>query len=170
MKPKGRQAVDVTPLRIQLQMTGYVTKKNMEGITHAESLIQPRESGNCLNWVLGHMVAHRNQMLQLMGGEPLENAQDLARYGRGSSPIMDSRDALRFEDLLRDFLSLQDLLLVALDGMTREQLAAPAPMKMTDTDPETIGSLLSGLVFHEAYHSGQGGLLRRILGKEPIIR
>ena len=31
--------------------------RNLAGITHEESFVRPAPAGNCLNWVLGHIVA-----------------------------------------------------------------------------------------------------------------
>ena len=53
--------------------------------------------------------------------------------------------------------------------VTDEALAAEAPFSPTDNPDETIGSLLAGLSFHEAYHAGQIGLLRRIVGKQGAL-
>src|SRR5437762_4909444 len=44
--------------------------RNLEGITHEESLIEPTPAGNTLNWVLGHIVATRNRMLPMLGAQP----------------------------------------------------------------------------------------------------
>ena len=43
-------------------------KRNLEDVTNEESLVQPPGAGNCLNWVLGHIVAARNTALKLAGG------------------------------------------------------------------------------------------------------
>ncbi len=37
-------------------------------------------------------------------------------------------------------------------------------------EKETIGSLMAGMAFHEAYHCGQLGVLRRMAGAEGIIK
>jgi uncharacterized damage-inducible protein DinB len=47
--------------------------------------------------------------------------------------------------------------------MTEEHLAASA-------GKETVGDQLAFLQFHEAYHIGQAGLLRRLAGKDGAIR
>jgi len=50
--------------------------------------------------------------------------------------------------------------------MTDEELEVPVPWFGEDV-PKAIA--LAGLVFHEAYHVGQTGLLRRIAGKGGAI-
>ncbi len=49
--------------------------------------------------------------------------------------------------------------------VTEDQLSQKAPISPTENPDETIGSLLSTFAFHDAYHIGQTGVLRRIVGK-----
>ena len=35
---------------------------------------------------------------------------------------------------------------------------------------EAVGSLLAGLLFHEAYHVGQTGVLRRLIGMDGALK
>lgn len=70
---------------------------NLEGLSHADSLIRPAPDGNSINWVLGHIVTSRNLIFEL------------------------------------------------------------------------LGETLSFLQFHEAYHTGQLGLQRRLIGKPGAI-
>jgi hypothetical protein len=46
----------------------------------------------------------------------------------------------------------------------------PAPFSPSKNPKETLRSLLTTVLFHQAYHSGQTGLLRRIAGKEGAIK
>jgi uncharacterized damage-inducible protein DinB len=46
----------------------------------------------------------------------------------------------------------------------------PAPFSPTNNPKETVRSLLATVFFHQAYHVGQTGLLRRIAGKEGAIK
>ncbi len=39
----------------------------------------------------------------------------------------------------------------------------------TGNPEETVGSLLAVVMFHQAYHSGQLGILRRIAGESGAI-
>lgn len=59
------------------------------------------------------------------------------------------------------------------EGLARlapEALDAPAPFSPRNKGDETVRSLLSILVFHQAYHTGQTALLRRMAGKAGAIR
>jgi hypothetical protein len=55
--------------------------------------------------------------------------------------------------------------------MTDEELAANVPEEFNRPPlAGSIGDALSRLNFHESYHAGQIGLLRRIAGKEGAIK
>ena len=51
------------------------------GLSQADSLLQPPVRGNCLNWVLGHLVDNRNTILALVDEE---TAIDQALQGRAA--------------------------------------------------------------------------------------
>lgn len=136
---------------------------NVKDLTHEESLIQPSPAGNCLNWVAGHIVASRNQALALLGEEPIWSAAEADPYKRGSSPIRQGDRALALSKILADFELSQGRIRAGLGRITQRDLEE----KLGD---KTAGESLHFLHFHEAYHIGQVGLLRRMAGKEGAIR
>jgi uncharacterized damage-inducible protein DinB len=137
--------------------------QNLAGLTHEDSLVQP-EAGNCLNWVLAHIVSSRNGLFKVMGSAPYWPEDLQARYARGSAPVAAAADARPFEGLVRDFDATQERLLAELSEMPDTKLQEPALRDMT------VGEWLSFLHFHEAYHIGQTGILRRLAGTEGAIR
>jgi len=151
----------------QLQLTDYILKRNLEGLTHADSVKQP-VAGNNLNWVVGHIVRTRNNVLGLVGAEPLYPREQFDAYE--VEALTDTSKAIQFEELLDKFDTLQKPLVDGVRKLTPEVLAQPAPFSPSNNPNETIGSLLSAVVFHESYHIGQTGLLRRLAGKPGVIK
>jgi len=135
----------------------------MEGISHAESLVRPQAAGSSVNWVLGHIVRTRNQTLSLLGAKPLYPDDMFSAYGERDTPVGED-EALPVARLLDCFDALQAPLMEGLGTATAGALSAAAPFSPTGDPNETIGSLLAATTFHEAYHAGQLGLLRRVLG------
>jgi hypothetical protein len=144
-----------------------VLKKNLDGITHEESLIQPEGGGNCLNWVLGHIVATRDNVMLLLNQAPVWDSDIAGIYQRGSDPLHDGSKAQPLEKIVADLGRSQDRLVAGLATVSAPELSAPSPDKSV---AETVGELLFVLQFHEAYHAGQAGLLRRIAGHEGAIK
>ena len=146
-------------------------KRNLEDVTNEESLVQPPGAGNCLNWVLGHIVAARNTVLKLAGGTPVVGEDVAAHYRRGSDPL---KAGEKVPDLatLRGLLSdTQHQLVPALAALSDDALTQPVPEAMRR--PPLTGSVADALIrlhYHEGYHNGQIGLLRRLAGKEGAIK
>lgn len=137
----------------------HVIQVNTNGISQAESMIQPQPAGNCINWVLGHIVANRNSILRLVGQPPIWNEDDAAPYARGSNPMSDPAKAQPVSKILDDLARSQETLVGALSGMDEDAMRK-----------DELGEKLTWLSFHETYHAGQIGLLRRIAGKSGMIR
>ena len=132
-----------------------------EGLTNEDSLLQPVSRGNCLNWVLGHIVATRNSILQLLGEALIWDDDTAARYGRGSAPITTALDGLPLERILGDFDRAQSRIVLGFAHIAEHELDAPS-------GDATIRERLAFLHFHEAYHIGQLSLLRRLAGRAGI--
>jgi hypothetical protein len=144
--------------------------KNLQDVTEEESLVQPAPSGNCLNWVLGHIVLYRGTMLKMVGGTPVLEATQAATYQRGSNPGPDSKylDLATLRGLLSD---AHQQLIPVLSAISEEELSRQVPEEFNRPPlAGPIGDALARLQFHESYHAGQIGLLRRIAGKDGAIK
>ena len=144
---------------------------NLAGITHEESLIQPEPGGNCLNWVLGHLLSIYNQALPLLGQQPVLDEPTIQRYKRGSDPVTNPAEASQFEDLLTAWDETVRRIDAGLAGLTPEALDRPAPQGSGPSEPgDKVRDTLSTLMFHQGYHAGQTGVLRRRVGKAGAIK
>jgi hypothetical protein len=155
--------MDAATLIAMFEVSYGALTRNLEGITAEESLRAPDSGGNSLNWVLGHLLFHRNKTLSLLGAPPAWDSSLAARYARGSAPLGPDDDAEPFEVLRAGFDRSQEILLAALRGASAETLAA------ANERGEPVAQRLAMLAFHEGYHGGQIGLLRRLLGHPGAI-
>ena len=159
--------MDPKTLQSQLGLARFVTEQNIESLSHEDSLVQPQEGGNCLNWALGHIVRSRILQLQLLGKTSPYALEDYDAYE--ATPITGVDEAKNWDTLVEQFCALQKPIEEGLEAITNEALVAEAPFSPTNNPDETVGSLLAGISFHEAYHAGQIGLLCRIVGKQRAI-
>lgn len=141
-------------------------KMNLAGVTHEESLVQPQPGGNCLNWIVGHILANRKRILALLGKDPVWNDQDAEPYQRGSEPLTDPAKAKNLDEMVAMLEASQESILAGLSEISNESLQAASPDEKLG---DTVETMLAGLVFHEAYHVGETGILRRLLGHEGAI-
>ncbi|MFH1680287.1 MAG: DinB family protein [Candidatus Eisenbacteria bacterium] len=148
-------------------LNAFVVRENLDGVTHEESLRSAGKGGNCINWVMAHIVATRSGVLRLAGEEPVGPDDAMRRYTRGSAPLRNGEEAIPLDRLCADFGLSQVKLMEALVRLSDEDLASKG-MK-GGIGGESIGEQLAGLAFHEAYHAGQLGILRRLAGREGAI-
>lgn len=161
--------MDAETLRSTLGLSSRALGVNLDGFTHEEALAQPSGGGNCVNWIVGHIVVHRNHMLRAMGAQAVWSAELDACYDRGSEPVTGAEGAQPL-DALRDALDRsRDAVLAALAATTDAELAAvPEAASGSATGP--LGRRLALLIAHEAYHAGQVSMLRRASGRPGAIR
>jgi hypothetical protein len=146
--------------------THRVIHLQTDGLTNADSLIQPPFRGNCLNWVLGHILVGRNDVLELLGEPPFWDEAEAARYRSGSDPVTADDQALSLEQLLADLDHSQDQIAAALASVLPQFLAEP--VKPGEND-QPRGAAVAFLHWHETYHTGQLELLRQLAGKNDAI-
>jgi uncharacterized damage-inducible protein DinB len=144
-----------------------IVRQQTAGLTHADSLLQPPCRGNCLNWVLGHIVASRNGVLDLLGEEPVLSEAQAARYGYGSEPVRgEGEGVLRMDDLLATLETAQARIAAGLQRATPEELAREVDLGWRKG---TVGQHLHFMYFHDTYHTGQTELLRQLAGTDDAV-
>ncbi|MEO8664593.1 MAG: hypothetical protein ABI462_03775 [Ignavibacteria bacterium] len=134
----------------------FVLNKNLGDITQEESLKCPETGGNCINWIAGHIIVTRDFLLEFLGQEKLCDAKIVELYVQGSEPIR-SDNAIEMSKLIKIYNESQVKINKALEEKDYKEI------------PE-MAKELAGFGFHEAYHVGQTGLLRSILGKPAVIK
>lgn len=158
--------MDTATLKYQFTVCAYVLRRTVKDVSHEESLKHPKPAGNCANWVLGHIVDTRNRVMVLFGKQPVYPNEKFAGYIQNSASLSDSSKAVPFEEMLEAYDRLQNEIIEGLSQTSNDALKQKAPFSPLDDPDETVGSLLAGIAFHESYHIGQLGLLRRILNKD----
>lgn len=138
-------------------------ERNLQGLDEAEALARPPSGGNCGNWLVGHLLVYRDRVHQLLGLPPAwpEGFGDVGPYQRGGDGTLPAPRTLA--ELFAAFRASQEAVIPALEALTVEQLAEPA------SRDQSVAGQLGFLAFHEGYHAGQAGLLRRVLGKPGAI-
>jgi hypothetical protein len=140
---------------IVLKSSHMVLNRNLKDITHTESLVTPAQGGNSINWLVGHIIVSRDDIRELLGLDKL-CGDEMKMYHRGAEAVP-AGELVDFSKLLEMYNDGE--------GILEEKL------KSTDLreDNEKY-RMVTFLAFHEAYHVGQTGILRRIIGKEGAIQ
>lgn len=156
--------IDPQTLIGMIETNSGVIQMQVNGLTHEDSLLQLPFRGNCLNWVLGHLVEHRDKMLKVLGQAPLLNGEQVARYARESQPVTDGEDVMPLAELVGDLQTAKDQIVAALASATPESLA-----QIVEGSDRSVGQRLHGLLWHETYHVGQTEILRQLAGTNDKV-
>lgn len=144
-------------------ITAWVINETTKDFTDQDALFQPKPHGNCANWILGHLLRSRMAILRSLGAEPEWDESHGSQYARGTAGITNSASAIPYTELLATFNRTQEALTAALDQAGDEALAKMGKEK-------TRFDELLFYHFHEGYHSGQLSIIRRLLGKDGVIK
>lgn len=136
---------------------GGIYQNALKDLTDERALKRPSDKSNHTNWLLGHIL-HCRFMLANMIGVKTENP-----FGKMYWNAIVDKGYPTVKEVVDNFLKLNDELLDKLDGMSDSELdAKPAADKPSLTD------VISFFVYHEAYHLGQLGYARKIIGLEAL--
>ncbi|NNJ10873.1 DinB family protein [Chloroflexales bacterium ZM16-3] len=145
-----------------------ILKMQTKDMTQAESLIQLPFRANCMNWIVGHIVTHRNMIMDMLGESPALDKALAARYDRDSEPLgTEDSGALPLETLLEALEESQPRLAAALATLSDADLAREVVGPGGRTT--RLGSALFFYFFHDTYHTGQTEIMRQASGKDDKV-
>jgi hypothetical protein len=146
-----------------------IVHRECEGLNHEESLLQPPSRGNCMNWVVGHMLTGRNDVLRALNSPFLVEEADLAHYKRESDPITaDGDHVVPLERLLAWLTEGQAYITELMTPLTDEDGTREVVFGLTGR-VMPLSKLAFFLYFHDSYHVGQTSFLRQLAGKDDKI-
>jgi uncharacterized damage-inducible protein DinB len=159
---------DVSGLLAQQLATIYaIVELNTEGLTQEDSFAQPVPSGNCANWILAHVIAVHNALLDLLDEDPVWEHERLSVEAL-FEPITLPEQAFDWQTMRRRFADSRDRCVAAVSRLTPEALARP--VRDPFGRPTTFAGLLGTLAVHQTYHAGQLATARRVAGRDGVVR
>ncbi|MDP8207225.1 MAG: hypothetical protein P9L92_11220 [Candidatus Electryonea clarkiae] len=140
--------------------------RNLKEISDEESLTFMQPGGNCINWVVGHILVSRNDLLVKLGKDSIINDEYYTLYKRGTEGNI-NYSAFPLSGMVEILNESIDSVMKAIEMIKYEDLKE---VDHTGESDDNIVGELAFFHFHESYHIGQVGILRRLLGKEGVIR
>jgi len=133
-----------------------------------EFLHRPTPQANCAAWLVGHLALADRRLLTLLGAGDLPSLP--AGFEKQFSRDEGCPQAGEFGDvstLLPIFDQHRDRLIAAVKNAPPDQLSklVEKPMPMA----KTLGEWVNFMSLHTAMHAGQITIIRRSLGKPPLI-
>ncbi|MBN8571582.1 MAG: hypothetical protein J0M18_18310, partial [Ignavibacteria bacterium] len=74
-------------LATQFTFLKRVMALNASDVSQKDSLISSPSSGNSVNWIVGHMIAVRDAILQALGAEKMASEEMEKLYNRGTPNV-----------------------------------------------------------------------------------
>lgn len=146
----------------QYELNLFTVLKNVEGISEEEARQTPTGSSS-MNWILGHLAYARNGVHGYLGLEPAFPAELAAAYANGTAPSTDA--PCEVGQLVGFLQASQEALSAHLAKVGDSGLEGHSPEPFVVTGSTSVALNAGALAFHESYHCGQLGVLRRALGK-----
>lgn len=144
-----------------------IIRRQCDGLTHQQSLLQPPFRANCLNWTIGHIVVHRDKALETLGFAKVAPESVFGRYNFESQPITgEGPGVAKLEDLLRSLDEAQEALANALGSLSEQDMEAEVTSGGRTTTRYKRARFLQ---FHDTYHTGQTELLRQLTGVDDKV-
>ena len=137
----------------------------LKGLSRSDALRRPSDVSNPVIWIAGHLVFFRNRLAESLG-EPQPFPWG-SRFATGAR--VEQTDAYpELEELRHAWLELDAVLARRMATFTSDMLSSVPPVRMASADG-TLGGALASFNFHEVYHIGQLGYLRKWLGYSPLF-
>lgn len=137
-----------------------IVSKAVADVATEDWLRKPGADSNHLMWVMGHLVVHRGMTLKLLGGQ--WDAAWAPLFARGAERAADD-EYPSADELKNAWQQVSTDLVTAVRNAPADLLNNDTAKGMPSFDGK-LGGTVALLAFHDAYHAGQIGYLRKWLG------
>lgn len=151
---------DLAAVKGMLDRNAQLFEKVTAAVPTELWLSRPGDSSNHLTWITGHVVLHRGRISKLLGTNWSAPWESL--FVRGATLEEDTKYPSPTE-LQRAWKDVSENLATSLANVSPETLSKPVNNPSPSLDG-TVGGLVAFLCFHETYHVGQMGFLKKMLG------
>lgn len=156
----------------QIEFARNYTHSLLKEISHDQWFRQPIEGVSHIAWQVGHlaMAEYGLCMFRMRGRQPIDtelmSSSFRKKYSKGTTPDPDPENNFTPEEILATLDRVHRQALAELPSYKDEQLD-----EQIDEPYAVYATKYGGLLFcadHEMLHAGQIGLLRRLLGNDPV--
>jgi hypothetical protein len=154
LTPKAQKVFD------DYEFHNMLIHRFVDGVTHEESILQLPFEHNCMNWILGHIVTNRSQVLETLKVQHAWKLEVRKLYHTETPPIWPESNSVQFDVLIQYLNESLALLKFGLDAISDEQL------EETHTNyrgEKTRYAHITGFHWHESFHLGQLEILKAFI-------
>jgi len=154
----------IEPLALIFKLNNTLVGRSLEGLTDEDIWRQPSGSGNPIGWIVGHLTEARSGMLSEMG--VTFDIGWTRVFQRGSA--LEDRTGYPARDVIEAaWKATHAAMRDAFATVSADRLASPVTRRPVP-GVEKLVDLIAFCGFHESYHVGQIGFIRKQLGHSSI--
>jgi uncharacterized damage-inducible protein DinB len=147
------------------KLNNGVVSRILDGLSDDEVWQSPPGGGNPIGWILGHVAEYRTALLGLLGS-PVQAEWSARLFARGS--VRGDRGAYPSRAAIEaTWKATHGAMRDAFEAATAERLSSPATIDLPGV--RTLADQIAFGAFHESYHVGQMGYVRRQLGHTAVV-
>jgi uncharacterized damage-inducible protein DinB len=155
----------LVPVSNSLKLGTAVLHRALADVDQATAETRPNEHTNSLAFVACHLLDSRFYLLRLVGGKAENPYAELFDAARTIEQMTGYPDMTELQGVWDD---VDRHLQARLAELADEDLDAEYPSGFPTDDSSLLG-VIGFLAFHEGYHVGQLGLLRKHFGMSPVV-
>jgi hypothetical protein len=155
----------ITPLAGQFTVGTNLVRRALADVDEAALYRQPGPHSNPMLWMAGHLTQFRARIVRVLGSERPVPWEELFRTG---SRLHEPSAYPRITEIEALWGELSEELIGRLEALTAAELDATPRVRVPSTDG-TVAGALALFAFHEGYHVGQLGYLRRWLDYSSLF-
>ena len=153
------------PVKNILDLNSALLRRALDGVDSDTWERRPNDQTNNLAFIACHALDARFYLMKLIGHERTNPWQSLFH---ASTDVASMKEYPPVYELVAEWEELHEATLRQLDELSAAELDADSAVSFPTADGSLLGGL-SFLAFHEAYHVGQLGFVRKYVGLDPVV-
>jgi hypothetical protein len=154
----------IVPVSLIFKLNNDLAGRSFEGVPDDDSWRRPGGTGNPLSWLLGHATISRASLLAKLGHKYEPGLGELFNRGSKFDPAASYTERAAIEAAWKDTRGrMRDAF-----GTLTDAMLSAAPSGVSFPGVTNNAGLIAFYAFHESYHVGQMGYVRRMLGLGAI--
>jgi len=154
------------PVASILSLNSALLLRALDGVDQSTAEKRPNDRTNSLAFLACHALDARFYLLRLAGHERTNPWQSLFD---AATDVSSMKEYPPLYELVAEWEELHEATLDHLAGLTAVELDAECGDRFPTEDRSVLGGI-AFLAFHEAYHVGQMGFLRKYFGFDPVVK
>lgn len=158
-----------TQLLKQFDLLDRWFKNSLADLSDDDTNLRIDPKMNPIKYIAGHLYNTLSIFAQISGANVEVKWTDLFA-GQGKTKALDDYPYPNINEIKEEWSKVFPKVKEALSRLTEEMLSQeiPSPIAQSGIFDSTIRDLWTFLNFHQAYHIGQIGILRKALGKDTM--